>query len=54
MQYFPPKIQSSDVIVWFWSLVRSLPEEEKALLLKFATGSPRVPVGGFAYLEVSV
>ncbi|XP_065890153.1 E3 ubiquitin-protein ligase HACE1-like [Dysidea avara] len=50
-EYSPPSIQSSDVVVWFWSLVRSLPEEEKALLLKFATGSPRVPVGGFAHLE---
>jgi len=44
----------SDVRKWFWSLVRSLSEEEKALLLKFCTGSPRVPVGGFASLEVSM
>jgi hypothetical protein len=30
--------------------VRSLKEEEKALLLKFATGSPCVPAGGFKNL----
>ena len=29
---------TDDVIVWFWELVESLSEEEKALLLKFATG----------------
>jgi ankyrin repeat protein len=39
-----------ETIVWFWRLVRSLKEEEKALLLKFATGSPCVPAGGFKNL----
>lgn len=29
-----------------------LKEEEKALLMKFSTGSPCVPVGGFAALTV--
>lgn len=29
-----------------------LKEEEKALLMKFSTGSPCVPVGGFAVLTV--
>jgi ankyrin repeat protein len=37
--------------VWFWKLVHSLREEEKALLLKFSTGSPCVPVGGFKNLQ---
>ena len=32
--------------------MNSLKEEEKALLLKFATGSPRVPAGGFSCLQV--
>ena len=41
---------TNDIIVWFWRLVRSLKEEEKALLLKFSTGSPRVPAGGFSQL----
>ena len=38
--------------MWFWRLVGSLKEEEKALLLKFSTGSPRLPTGGFANLQV--
>jgi hypothetical protein len=51
MQYrgFSP---SDDIVVWFWRLVHSLKEEEKALLLKFATGSPRAPAGGFSTLQV--
>ena len=43
---------SDDIVVWFWRLVHSLKEEEKALLLKFATGSPRAPAGGFSTLQV--
>ena len=34
--------------------MRSLKEEEKALLLKFSTGSPCVPAGGFASLQVTL
>lgn len=30
-----------EVIVWFWELVRTLSREEKALLLKFATGKEK-------------
>ena len=41
-----------DVIQWFWNIVSQLKEEEKALLMKFSTGSPCVPVGGFAALTV--
>ena len=53
MQYrgFSP---SDDIVVWFWKLVHSLKEEEKALLLKFATGSPRAPAGGFSTLQVAI
>ena len=43
---------TDDIVVWFWKLVHSLKEEEKALLLKFATGSPRAPAGGFSTLQV--
>ena len=43
---------SDDVIKWFWAVVSQFKEEEKALLLKFTTGSPCVPVGGFAALQV--
>ena len=45
---------SDDIVVWFWKLVHSLKEEEKALLLKFATGSPRAPAGGFSTLQVAI
>lgn len=38
-------------VQWFWKLVQDLREEERALLLKFATGSPCVPAGGFASLQ---
>ncbi|XP_044163315.1 E3 ubiquitin-protein ligase HACE1-like [Acropora millepora] len=41
---------TDDEISWFWGVVSQLKEEEKALLLKFSTGSPCVPIGGFASL----
>ena len=43
-----------DVIKWFWNIVTPLKEEEKALLMKFSTGSPCVPLGGFAALTVNI
>lgn len=42
--------QGDPEIVWFWRLVSSLKVEEKSLLLKFVTGSPCLPIGGFAKL----
>ena len=36
---------------WFWELLSELPEVEKRLLLRFCTGSARVPPGGFRALE---
>lgn len=35
---------------WFWELVREMPNEYRRRLLQFATGSSRVPLGGFAAL----
>ena len=52
LQYYGLK-ESDSIVRWFWKLVRSLKEEEKALLLKFSTGSPCVPAGGFASLQVN-
>lgn len=43
---------SKSIVDWFWSLVNDLDENEKGLLLKFCTGSPRLPPGGFACLKV--
>ncbi|GAB9476804.1 Nedd4 e3 ubiquitin-protein ligase wwp1, partial [Globisporangium polare] len=35
---------------WFWEFVREMPNEYRRRLLHFATGSSRVPLGGFAAL----
>ena len=44
--------QSSEPLVqWFWMCVRKMSREERALLLKLATGSSRVPPTGFASLQ---
>jgi len=37
-------------VLWFWGVVKAMEQAERALLLKFATGSSRVPSGGFAAL----
>ena len=36
---------------WFWRVVDRLSREERALLLKFATGLSRLPFGGFEALR---
>lgn len=36
---------------YFWRFVREMPEDYKRRLLHFATGSTRVPIGGFAALQ---
>lgn len=41
---------SDPVIKWFWQFVLSLTSSEKGLLLRFTTGSSRLPPGGFADL----
>ncbi|CAH0518859.1 unnamed protein product [Peronospora belbahrii] len=41
------------VIGWFWNIVRELPNEHKARLLQFTTGSFRVPVQGFKALTMN-
>uniref|UniRef100_K3WHW1 HECT-type E3 ubiquitin transferase n=1 Tax=Globisporangium ultimum (strain ATCC 200006 / CBS 805.95 / DAOM BR144) TaxID=431595 RepID=K3WHW1_GLOUD len=38
------------VVFWFWEVVESFTDEERARLLQFATGSARVPVEGFKAL----
>jgi len=39
------------IIDWFWQMVNQMGNEERAKLLHFATGSSRVPSGGFAGLD---
>ena len=40
-----------EVIQWFWRCVRSWPPERKSRLLRFATGTTRIPVNGFRDLQ---
>jgi len=46
-QYGGGYSSASHVILWYWRFVESLSQEEKALLLKFCTGTSSTPVGGF-------
>ena len=39
------------LVAWFWKCVANMTREERALLLRLATGSSRVPIGGFASLQ---
>jgi hypothetical protein len=41
---------SEELLTWFWEIVESFSDEEKARLLQFTTGSSRVPVQGFKAL----
>jgi E3 ubiquitin-protein ligase NEDD4 len=44
---------NDEVIQWFWKCVRSWPPERKSRLLRFATGTTRIPVNGFKDLRGS-
>lgn len=39
------------VLLWFWEVLKDFNEEQRRLLLRFCTGSSRVPPGGFAELQ---
>ncbi|THH30438.1 hypothetical protein EUX98_g3760 [Antrodiella citrinella] len=39
------------VIVWWWRALKSFNREERAKVLSFATGTSRVPLGGFVELQ---
>ena len=38
------------VVTWFWELVGDMKQEDLKLLLRFVTGTDKVPVGGFEFL----
>ena len=38
-------------IVWWWRALKSFARDEKAKVLSFATGTSRVPLGGFVELQ---
>ncbi|GFY85913.1 LOW protein: E3 ubiquitin ligase-like protein [Actinidia rufa] len=42
---------ASPVIQWFWEVVQSFSEEDKARLLQFVTGTSKVPLEGFSALQ---
>mmetsp|Transcript_37968 Transcript_37968/g.118459 ORF Transcript_37968/g.118459 Transcript_37968/m.118459 type:complete len:265 (+) Transcript_37968:821-1615(+) len=42
---------TSEVHDWFWDVVRELDPEQRCMLLHFATGSSRLPPGGFSELK---
>ncbi|KAG5486166.1 hypothetical protein LSCM1_07284 [Leishmania martiniquensis] len=44
---------TSPQVRWFWEAVGSMSKEDLANLLQFATGSSKVPHGGFGHLEGS-
>ncbi|KAG5486819.1 hypothetical protein LSCM4_06284 [Leishmania orientalis] len=44
---------TSPQVRWFWEAVSSMSKEDLANLLQFATGSSKVPHGGFGHLEGS-
>ena len=37
--------------MWFWEVLKTFSDSEKADFLMFATGSPLVPLGGFKNLK---
>uniref|UniRef100_K3X469 HECT-type E3 ubiquitin transferase n=1 Tax=Globisporangium ultimum (strain ATCC 200006 / CBS 805.95 / DAOM BR144) TaxID=431595 RepID=K3X469_GLOUD len=43
-------LHGHQAVVWFWELVREMPNEYRRRLLHFATGSSRVPIAGFSAL----
>lgn len=43
--------ENDPVVAWFWQTLESFSQEMLAKLLQFATGSTRVPIGGFKELE---
>lgn len=43
---------SDAVIVWWWRALKSFSRADRAKVLSFATGTAKVPLGGFAELPV--
>jgi E3 ubiquitin-protein ligase NEDD4 len=41
---------NAQVVTWFWELVQGMQQEELKMLLRFVTGTDKVPVGGFEFL----
>ena len=50
-EYKEPYNENHIVIKWFWEILSGLSQKELSNFLLFATGSSRVPLGGFMELE---
>ena len=50
-EYREPYNINHDIIIWFWDIISELSQIELSNLLMFATGTSRVPLGGFEQLE---
>ena len=50
-EYREPYNINHEVIIWFWNILSQLTQVQLSNLLMFATGSSRVPLGGFEQLE---
>ena len=50
-EYRDPYNANHEIIIWFWNIVSQLSQKELSNLLMFATGTSRVPLGGFEQLE---
>eukprot|EP00300_Choanocystis_sp_HF-7_P023139 c23004_g1_i1.p1 GENE.c23004_g1_i1~~c23004_g1_i1.p1 ORF type:complete len:331 (-),score=79.70 c23004_g1_i1:16-918(-) len=48
--YRAPYSKKHKVIKWFWAVVRAMSHEQRSRLLQFATGTSKVPIGGFKEL----
>ncbi|EPY54216.1 HECT-type ubiquitin-protein ligase Pub3 [Schizosaccharomyces cryophilus OY26] len=44
---------SDQVVKWFWEIISNWKNEERSMLLQFATGTSRIPVNGFRDLQGS-
>ncbi|KAI3758684.1 hypothetical protein L6452_06255 [Arctium lappa] len=44
-------IVGSNVVVWFWEVVKAFNKEDRARLLEFVTGTSKVPLEGFKALQ---
>eukprot|EP00658_Telonema_sp_P-2_P043981 TRINITY_DN31859_c0_g1_i1.p1 TRINITY_DN31859_c0_g1~~TRINITY_DN31859_c0_g1_i1.p1 ORF type:complete len:272 (-),score=52.31 TRINITY_DN31859_c0_g1_i1:406-1221(-) len=43
-------LDSDKECIWFWEILGRMTQEQRALLLQFATGTTRVPIQGFGQL----
>ncbi|KAF1336319.1 Nedd4 e3 ubiquitin-protein ligase wwp1, partial [Globisporangium splendens] len=47
---YTSNLRGHPALIWFWELVREMPNEYRQRLLHFAAGSPRVLIAGFGSL----